>query len=93
MKKARSKSYLTGPKLAGIVDLLECTAQTISFSDLLEKSKIQFKKSFLVYLKFCVKKNLISHYRTHGTRSQNRDSRQVWYVLSPRGKLFLRLMK
>lgn len=87
----RKRSILVGPKLTGIVDLLECCKYPVRFSKLRMASKIKFKLSFIAYLKFCVEKSLIINTKTPGKKITG--TRESWFVISPKGRLFLEMMQ
>ena len=87
----RKKSILVGPKLTGIVDLLECCKYPMRSSNLRLASKIKFKKSFFIYLNFCVNKSLIINTKKKGKKITR--TRESWFVISEKGRIFLEMIQ
>lgn len=89
--KIRHASILAGPKLSGIVNLLQCTKSPMRYEKLRLASKIMFKQSFINYLNFCVKKSLIINEKKQGKKIVG--CRESWFVISEKGRLFLEMIE
>lgn len=85
------KTILVGPKLTGIIHLLELTKTPKRYSGFHLKSKIHFKKSFIEYLDYCTKKELIVNKKIYGRRIHRPI--QSWFVITEKGRLFLEMVK
>ena len=87
----RHKSILVGPKLTGIIDLLQCAKYPLRYEKLRLASKIKFKLSFIAYLNFCVEKSLIINTKTPGKKVAG--CKESWFCITPKGRLFLEMIQ
>ena len=83
------KSILVGPKITGILHLLEISKVPVRYRGFHAKSKIAFKKSFINHLKYCVEKELIINTKIGGTSKQ---ANQSWFVISEKGRSFMEML-
>lgn len=98
----RQVSFLDSSlKINGILEIITLVSdEPVYFHDLFKKSKIQYKKSFLNYLKFCFEKGFIKKTPklifTHnkGTiREYDQYQNVVYYSITAKGKQLLVWLK
>ena len=86
-KTNRKKSKLQhGITINGIILLLESCLERKRYFRVYIESHIYFKKLFIRYLKWCIRKNLISNSKVLGKKNTVKES---WMIITPKGRLFL----
>lgn len=84
------KTILVGPKVTGVIHLLEISKSPVRYSGFHAKSKIALKQSFITYLKYCVEKGLIENNKVYGKRIHR--PLESWFVITEKGRLFLEMV-
>lgn len=84
----RKKSKLKqGPSLNGIIQLLQSCMERKRYFRLFMESEIYYKKSFMLYLKWCIGKKLISNSKILG---KNNSVKESWIIITEKGRNFVR---
>ena len=86
----RVRTILIGPKISGILDILSHTQEPIRFEKLRWRSRIKYKKSYIKYLKFCVDKKLIIHWKE--SVKHKAGCNESWFLIADEGRCLVRLL-
>ena len=102
IKPTRGSSFLDSSlRLDGITDILNIVSEEPRyFTQVMNESRIKFKKSFLKYLKYCVEQGFMTksqvsksgaHERYHVLMSKGRFF--TFYQITDKGRTFLEMVK
>jgi len=99
--RQRKPSFLDySLRLDGITDILQIVSnEPRYFTQVLNQSRIKFKKSFLKYLNYCKEKDLVESYQTTITASRGRGrgitkhGHVTFYHITDKGRKFLELVQ
>ncbi len=89
MNRKQSK-LKQGPSVNGVIILLQSCREKIRFNKLFYKSGIYLRASFINYLNWCVKKQLIISRKIFGKKNTTIES---WFLITKKGREFLELVR
>lgn len=98
----RKPSFLDSSlKIDGIIEIMELVRkEPLYFHEMVKKSKIKFKKSFMKYLRYCFEKGFVRKRKkfiilelTGYGKTYDQGHHAVFYSTTQKGKKFLELVK